>query len=234
MEALTRPERYQLRDAFMARAPAHGALLFIGATTVFGVAVITGAAFLLRGVGWRELAWAVSLLIVFNAAEWWLHRGPLHHRVAALDVLYHQHTRRHHRVFVADDMAVRTWDELVLVLLPPWAIVALFGLVSPFIAALWFLFPANHNPAAVFAMTSMAYVVAYEWFHLIWHLPDESVLGRFRIVRSLRTRHTTHHDPRLMMRWNFNVTVPLWDLLLGTAARDRAAARSPRRRHSTT
>jgi sterol desaturase/sphingolipid hydroxylase (fatty acid hydroxylase superfamily) len=38
-------------------------------------------------------------------------------------------------------------------------------------------------------------------------------------VRALRRHHAVHHDPELMQRWNFNVTVPLWDLVRGTIHR---------------
>jgi sterol desaturase/sphingolipid hydroxylase (fatty acid hydroxylase superfamily) len=42
--------------------------------------------------------------------------------------------------------------------------------------------------------------------------------GRRRIRSSpwLREQHRRHHHPRLMQRWNFNVTVPLWDWVRGT------------------
>ena len=48
------------------------------------------------------------------------------------------------------------------------------------------------------------------------HLPPESFVGRRRLVRVLREHHARHHHPRLMQRWNFNVTVPLFDWLHGT------------------
>jgi len=43
----------------------------------------------------------------------------------------------------------------------------------------------------------------------------------------LRRHHAAHHDPRLMTRYNFNVTFPIADRLFGTvapAAADGAAA----------
>jgi sterol desaturase/sphingolipid hydroxylase (fatty acid hydroxylase superfamily) len=39
-------------------------------------------------------------------------------------------------------------------------------------------------------------------------------------VRILRRHHAIHHDPRLMQRYNFNVTVPLWDWVRGTIVTD--------------
>ena len=37
--------------------------------------------------------------------------------------------------------------------------------------------------------------------------------------RLRRSDHAMHHTPELMQRWNFNVTVPLADWLLGTIYR---------------
>jgi len=60
--------------------------------------------------------------------------------------------------------------------------------------------------------------VSYEWLHLSYHLPHDHLVGRSRIIRALRRHHTIHHDPRLMQRWNLNVTVPLWDVVMRTVA----------------
>ena len=37
----------------------------------------------------------------------------------------------------------------------------------------------------------------------------------------LRRHHALHHDPKLMQKWNFNVSLPLWDLVRGTIAREQ-------------
>ena len=68
------------------------------------------------------------------------------------------------------------------------------------------------------------YVVVYEWLLLSYHLPADSFIGSLALIRFLRTTHAIHHDPRLMQRFNFNVTLPLWDLVRGTWVRDRQAA----------
>jgi sterol desaturase/sphingolipid hydroxylase (fatty acid hydroxylase superfamily) len=61
-------------------------------------------------------------------------------------------------------------------------------------------------------------MVLYEVSHLSYHLPPESFVGRRRLVRWLREHHARHHDPRLMQKWNFNVTIPFWDWIRGTIA----------------
>jgi len=65
-------------------------------------------------------------------------------------------------------------------------------------------------------MATMFYVISYEWMHLSYHLPRNSFVGRRWIVRLLRRHHATHHHPPLMQAWNFNVTIPLWDLVRRT------------------
>ena len=40
--------------------------------------------------------------------------------------------------------------------------------------------------------------------------------GKRHIVTTAVEHHAVHHTPELMQRWNFNVTVPLWDWVRGT------------------
>jgi sterol desaturase/sphingolipid hydroxylase (fatty acid hydroxylase superfamily) len=93
--------------------------------------------------------------------------------------------------------------------LPPG--LALDALVSPNVGALW-------------VATTIAYVLAYEWLHLSYHLPEDGPVGRLALVRVLRRHHAIHHAPEFMQRWNFNVTVPLWDWIRGTLYRPARAA----------
>jgi sterol desaturase/sphingolipid hydroxylase (fatty acid hydroxylase superfamily) len=89
--------------------------------------------------------------------------------------------------------------------------VALAALVSPNVGALW-------------VATTIAYVLAYEWLHLSYHLPEDGPVGRLPLVRVLRRHHAIHHAPEFMQRWNFNVTLPLLDWIRGTLYRPARAA----------
>ena len=51
-------------------------------------------------------------------------------------------------------------------------------------------------------------MVSYEVLHLCYHAPKDSFIGRLSLIRVLRAHHARHHDPRIMQRYNFNVTVP--------------------------
>jgi sterol desaturase/sphingolipid hydroxylase (fatty acid hydroxylase superfamily) len=129
-------------------------------------------------------------------------------------------------LFITDDMAVRSANEWYYVLIPPYGAMLIFVVNAPIAAGLWL--QGLPNVAALFLVTAVAYVVGYEWLHLSYHQPPDSFVGRLALVRILRRHHALHHDPRLMQRYNFNVTVPLWDLVRGTYVSDatRALTRS--------
>ena len=78
----------------------------------------------------------------------------------------------------------------------------------------------------VWVASVVLYVLSYEWLHLAYHLPQDRWLARTALVRTLRRHHQLHHAPHLMHRWNFNVTVPLWDWVRGTVY--QAPAPGPR------
>lgn len=189
--------------------------LHLGATTFIGIACGTPLLFLVHGVrAWELLVFPLTW-IVSNATEWRAHRDLLHKRNPLAPILYEQHTPIHHTIYVTDDMAMHSSAEWRVVLIPAYGIALIFVGVLPFLALFWHF--GWVNIAAFFAATTMFYVVSYEWLHLSYHLPADSVIGRTALVRVLRRHHAIHHDPRLMARWNFNVTVPLWDLVRRTA-----------------
>jgi hypothetical protein len=212
---MTQASRAELRAELMSRIPrwyspwAH--LVF---PAVSGIAI---AVFALSRV--QDLrAWQLALVPVFlafgNAVEWHAHRGLLHRRTRFLEVLYVRHTPQHHAIFVHDDLALHAWRELKLVLLPAYGILAILAATSPITFALVWL--GQPNLAALWVASVVVYVLSYEWLHLAYHLPGGRGIGRAWPIRFLRRHHALHHAPHLMQRWNFNVTLPLWDLVRKT------------------
>jgi len=162
--------------------------------------------------------WQLALVPVFviagNALEWHAHRGLLHRRTRFLEILYIHHTPQHHALYVSDAMAIRSARELRFVLLPAYGILAILASTSPIVLAFFAI--RQPNLAALWVASAVAYLVSYEWLHLAYHLPESSWIGRLPVIQRLRRHHQLHHVPVLMQRWNFNVTVPLWDLVRGT------------------
>jgi hypothetical protein len=185
--------------------------------SLVGFGLIACAAALLEHPTPLELAFVPLVLALINFNEWHIHRNILHRRFWPLEVLFWRHTPEHHVIFVRDDMAMRSTREFRLVLIPFYGILAIFVTTLPITAALWFF--VSSNLALLWVAATMGYVVAYEWLHLAYHLPESNPIGRNRLIRWLRGHHAMHHTPELMQRWNFNVTVPFADWLLGTIYR---------------
>ena len=185
--------------------------LHLGATLSVGMAAL---AFALANVHHPSLLELLTIPITFlvaNASEWRAHKDLLHRRVRPLHELYDRHTPEHHMVFGYDDMAIRDVKELKLVLIPAIGVIGIVAMTMPFALLTGKLFGANCG--WLMLMTSALYVAGYEVSHLSYHLPPESFVGRLWLVRVLREQHRRHHHPRLMQRWNFNVTFPIFDFV---------------------
>jgi hypothetical protein len=182
--------------------------------SAFGLGAIAVSLAVLSQPTWGELLTVPIVLVLINVGEWHIHRYILHRRFWPLEELYYRHTPEHHVVFVRDDMTMRSTREFRLVLIPAYGIVAIFLSTLPVTAALAWL--VSSNVAALWVASTMGYTVLYEWLHLSYHLPADHPIGRNPVIGRLRRHHAIHHTPELMQRWNFNVTVPLGDLLLGT------------------
>jgi hypothetical protein len=223
--------RAELRAELLSRIPRwYSPWLHLAFPAVAGVAIVAFALTRVEDLRAWQLAFVPLFLLAGNAIEWHAHRDLLHRRTRPLEQLYIRHTPQHHGVYVAEDMFIREWRELKLILLPAWGVLAIILASTPIAAALALF--GQGNLAALWVASTVVYVLSYEWLHLAYHLPADGAIGRLRVTRWLRRHHQRHHAPQLMQRWNFNVTVPLWDHVRGTvwhAAGDPAHPALPRR-----
>lgn len=200
-------------------------LLVPGAIGLSGIAAALSRLHDVRAV--QLLAVPITYLLAL-AFEWRAHKDLLHRRTPPLGFLYDKHERMHHILYTHEDMAMRSPREWNLVLMPKLAIVlVLVGMAPVYLVVSWLTAP---NCALLTLATMLAFFLSYEWLHLSYHLPAGSRIGSLPFIRRLRAWHERHHDPRLMKAWNFNVTVPLFDVVHGTLwTPERAAARARRR-----
>ena len=216
-QVLSREERERIRRKTLEKGGWYSPWVQVAFPSLFGLLVAGAALSPVRDLRPWQLGFFALVLLLANATEWRVHRDLLPQRFAPLGVLYDRHTPEHHLIFVSDDMSLREPREFRLVLIPVTGIVAIFLVTAPPAALFWSL--GQINLASLYLTATMLYVVSYELLHLTWHLPESSRVGSLRLVRALRRHHAVHHDPRLMQRWNFNVTVPLWDLVRRTCWR---------------
>jgi hypothetical protein len=221
--------RERRRAEIIATVPStyrHVPHLLIPSAIVFGLMAIS--IFELHALRAVELAAIPCTLFFAFAFEWWAHKYALHQRAPLAGELYERHELKHHVVFQVDDMAMRTKHEMWLILMPAWAVVIVFFFDIPLAVGTGLL--CGRNVGWLVLATTMFFFLSYEWLHLGYHLPPDSFVGRLRIIRILREVHRRHHDPHLMKRWNFNVTLPVFDALVGTLWSPEREARADAKR----
>ena len=196
----------------------------LAGTVGIGVVAVGICLSRLRAPSALELATIPIAFAFANLVEWLAHKHLMHRRRRPFSVLFDRHTPEHHRVYHKGSMAMKSARELRLVLIPAMGVLGIVLLAAP--AAFLAGVVANENVGWLFLLTSALYVVAYELTHLCYHLPESTPLYRFSAVRFLREHHAEHHATGRMQHFNFNVTVPLFDLIFRTMApRDEKPAR---------
>jgi hypothetical protein len=221
-----RPIHEHHRQEIAALIPSwYSPVLHLLTPSVVGLATLLFAASRIHALRPLELCVVPLTLLLGFGFEWRVHKWVLHRRTPGLGILYDRHELQHHIVFTCDDMAMRSPRELWLVLMPAYAVVLVALVNAPLTYGLSVLL--SPNVGFLYLTTSMVFFVSYEWLHLAYHLPPRSFIGGHWLIARLREHHRRHHDPRLMRQWNFNVTIPVFDWILGTswsAERERAAS----------
>ena len=190
-------------------------------TTIGALAAITAAGLQLHDVRPAEWATIPIAFLIANFGEYLGHRGPMHRPRRGLSLLYRRHTQQHHHFFTHEAMAADSPRDFKMVLFPP--VMLLFflgGLAAPI--GLFLYWACSANTGLLFAMVAIGYFLSYEWLHFSYHLRPDSWVGRLPLVAMLRQHHMRHHDLALMGKWNFNITFPIADRLLGTYYRPPA------------
>jgi hypothetical protein len=172
----------------------------------------------LRHVRPIEMLVIPATVLLSNAVEWRAHKSVLHRRIRPLGILFDRHTPIHHKIFQYDSMEMHSNMEFREVLMPAAGVAAVVALSAPIAYAVARLLTPNCGWLAL--ATSGIYVLTYELSHLSYHMPEDSVVGRWSLARVLREHHRRHHHPALMQKWNFNVTIPIFDWFHGTVATD--------------
>ncbi len=212
--------REEFRDWMLSRIPRwYSPWVHLGSTVSIGAGALALAAWRIHALAPVELVAVPVTFLLSNVMEWHAHRNLLHRRdkrFKALAVLYDRHTPEHHRIYRYGDMEIRSAREMRLVLLPAVGAAGIVAMAAPAAALAGALISTNVGWLVL--ITSSVYVVGYELSHLAYHLPETSIVYKLPFLKQLSELHARHHDPRLMQKWNFNVTVPLADWLFGTIA----------------
>ena len=63
--------------------------------------------------------------------------------------------------------------------------------------------------------------LVYEFMHFCCHVDENAFVRHCPLVNTLRRHHTAHHNNKLMMEVNMNLTFPISDWLFGTSDLNR-------------
>jgi len=166
----------------------------------------------LHDVPWAGATWTIVLsFLLANLCEYAKHRFDMHHPLSKSD-----HSPVHHRYFTANSMYLTTFNAGKAIFFRVSFILTLFYIIMPIPALIlnYLVFPTC---GYYFLLTSTSYYLQYEWLHLIYHCPPDSIFGRLPFVQYLRRHHRIHHHQPLMRTHNFNITYPLMDVLFRTS-----------------
>jgi len=166
------------------------------------------------------MSWAViglvGAVVYCSFFEWTLHRFVMHRPLGKFRYPFEAHALVHHRVFRADhSYHLENTKDAMTIPMAWWngpALVALGTL--PFLGLAWAV--GQWGLLAGAGVAIAGYYATYEYIHWCMHLPKKRTVERSGIFFRLNGHHLLHHR---YMGKNFNVVLPLADLLLGTLLR---------------
>ncbi len=175
----------------------------------------------IEAVAWWEWQTVPAVLLACNIFEWFLHKYVMHRpiNVRGLKAIYERHTLNHHQFFTDGEMRFRDQRDWRVTVFPPYALVVFTLMSIPAAAVLHYVVSANVGWLFICTTTSM-YLI-YEFMHFCCHVDESAFVRWCPFVNTLRRHHTAHHNSRLMMERNMNLTFPIADWIFGTSDLDR-------------
>ena len=175
----------------------------------------------IAGVRWWEWLAVPVVALACNIFEWFLHKYVMHRpiNVTGLRSIYNRHTLNHHQFFSDKEMRFRDHKDWRVTVFPPYALVVFILMSLPGVAILYLVSTANI--AWLFVSTTTSVYLIYEFMHFCCHVDESWLVRHCPFVNTMRRHHTAHHNSRLMMELNMNLTIPFADWLFGTSDLDR-------------
>jgi hypothetical protein len=169
---------------------------------------------------WEWLTIPITFLFT-NVFEWVVHKYFMHRpvNIKVFRVLYERHTLNHHQFFTDDEMRFRDHRDWRVTLFAPNVLVVFILMAIPAAALLGSVFSPNVGWLFMCVTTAMYFV--YEAMHFCCHVEENWFVRNCPFVNTLRRHHTAHHNARLMMEVNMNVTFPVADWLFGSSDLNR-------------
>lgn len=161
---------------------------------------------------WAAIGFTVGIVFA-SFFEWTLHRFVMHKPVGKFDYAFKAHAIVHHQTFKSDHTyhLVEEKDKHLITMAWWNGPILVVCCQIPFV--IWCLISGHWWILLGSFVSCTGYYLAYEYFHWCMHLPKSRNIERSGIFFRLNGHHLLHHR---YMQKNFNVVLPLADLLLGT------------------
>lgn len=171
----------------------------------------------------KPLEWLVLPVgfLIANWFEWYLHKYIMHRppRFKPLRTVYLYHMIDHHQFFTDEDMRFRDHMDWRITFFPPYALTVFILAATP--VAVLFGLVLSANAGWLFMCVVTGIYLIYEFMHFCCHVEGNWFVRNCPFINTMRRHHTAHHNQRLMMEVNMNVTFPIADWLLGTSDLNR-------------
>ena len=175
----------------------------------------------LHNVLWWEWLSVPVFFLGCNVFEWSVHRFVMHRpfNQRGLRAVYSRHTLNHHQFFSDSEMRFRDPDDWRVTVFPPFALVTFIAMSTPPAVILGLAISANVGWLLI--VTTVGMYLIYEFMHYCCHVDENAFVRNCPFVNTLRRHHFAHHNTRLMMETNMNLTFPIADWMFGTSDLDR-------------
>lgn len=113
------PESFRQEYRQQCIGPRYNGWLHFAFTVTMASSIMVLCGMQVRGVTAWEWSTVPLTFLYANFAEYFGHRGPMHHLRPGLRMVYERHTRQHHRFFNESHMAFGDTRDFKAVLFPP-------------------------------------------------------------------------------------------------------------------
>ena len=193
----------------------------LGTNILVILSVFTYSIYHLNSPTLLELLTIPAMLIGGNFFVWVFHRYPLHRPYKLMPIAYKIHTLSHHHFYTDEAIIYRDKRDFIILFFPIHFVLPVNGILFPLLGyALreYGILSANASYLLIF-MAAM-YLVLYELFHFVSHLPPSSKVLKLPFFKAAWEHHRLHHKHRYMGKYNFNIVFPLFDRVFGTYVRE--------------
>ncbi len=175
----------------------------------------------IHDVRWWEWLSIPVFFLVCNIFEWAVHRYVMHRpiNIRGLRAIYNRHTLNHHQFFSDTEMRFRDHRDWRVTVFPPFALATFIMMSVP--PAVIIGLAVSSNVGWLLMCTTTGMYRIYEFMHFCCHVDESWFVRNCPFVNTLRRHHFAHHNTRIMMETNMNLTFPIADWLFGTSDLDR-------------